>query len=45
MNAKGQILRMLKQQLKSCEMYCDYKLHSETEALIAATEAPESDGK
>jgi hypothetical protein len=39
MNAKKQILKMMKQQLKSCEMYCDWKLHSEIEALIAATEA------
>jgi|APFre7841882793_1041355.scaffolds.fasta_scaffold12492_1 hypothetical protein len=39
MNAKEEILKMMKQQLKSCEMYCDWKLHSEIEALIAATEA------
>ena len=39
MNAKEEILKMLKQQLKSCEMYCDWKLHSEIEALITATEA------
>jgi len=39
MNAKEEILKMMKQQLKSCEMYCDWKLHSEIEALITATEA------